>query len=263
MLRLNALVKQFGTHRALNGISATVATGDFVVIVGSNGAGKSTLFDCISGKTAVTSGSLLLNERDVTLIDEKDRSVFIARIFQNSMLNCAPDLTLRDHLALALLKGQRAELKQAHRGITPELIKHLEHTLQMKIEPLLDKPMGALSGGQRQLLAFGIATINRPLLLLLDEPTSALDPQAATQLLRTVLSYSAQERVTTLLITHDPDIALSIGNRIWVLESGRITKQLSAQDKSNLSAHDLIGSIDYQSLAGESTPLIDAQNDLE
>ena len=108
--------------------------------------------------------------------------------------------------------------------------------------------MGNLSGGQRQLLAFLMATMEPPKLLLLDEPTAALDPQSATALLTFAVKFIKKHQLTTVLITHDPQLALTIGDKIWVLEDGQITKQFDQDQKKSISAQDLIGHIDYEKI---------------
>jgi putative ABC transport system ATP-binding protein len=120
--------------------------------------------------------------------------------------------------------------------------------LNLSSEKILNTPMKDLSGGQRQLLAFIMATVLPPRLFMLDEPTAALDPQSATKLLQFAIKFINEHKMTTLLITHDPELALIIGTKIWVLEDGQITKQLDAREGIKLSAADLIGHIDYQKL---------------
>jgi len=120
--------------------------------------------------------------------------------------------------------------------------------LNLGSRKILETPMKSLSGGQRQLLAFIMATAKPPKLFLLDEPTAALDPASATKLLQYALKWINEHAMTTLLITHDPELALTIGKKIWILENGTITKQYDQKDQQNLSAQDLIGHIDYKAL---------------
>ena len=120
--------------------------------------------------------------------------------------------------------------------------------LNLGTEKILNTPMKDLSGGQRQLLAFIMATIMPPKLFMLDEPTAALDPQSATKLLQFAIKFINKHAMTTLLITHDPELALIIGKKIWILENGQIIKQLDTRETTKLSASDLIGHIDYTNL---------------
>lgn len=242
----NVSVTINGKH-ILKDISCSINPGDFIVIVGPNGAGKTTFFDMISGKRKPTSGTILLDGKDITNLDEQHRAMLISRLFQNPQLNGIASMTVAQNLALSNYKGKTISLidgmKKFPAHVTQELNK-----LNLGSKKILDTPMKDLSGGQRQLLAFIMATIIPPRLFMLDEPTAALDPQAATHLLQFAIKYIADHTMTALLITHDPQLALTIGKKIWILENGQITKQFDQQDQIKLSAADLIGHIDYEKL---------------
>jgi len=231
----------------LKNISCTINTGDFIVIVGPNGAGKSTFFDMISGKRIATAGRILLDGMDITHLDEQHRAVFISRLFQNPQLNGVASMTVAQNLALSNYKGKTITLMNGMEKFPIHLKAELEK-LNLGSSKILHTPMKDLSGGQRQLLAFIMATILPPRLFMLDEPTAALDPQSATKLLQFAIKFINEHKMTTLLITHDPQLAIAIGKKIWVLEDGQITKQFDTRDTSTISASDLIGHIDYQKL---------------
>jgi putative ABC transport system ATP-binding protein len=247
MLSLKNIHVYFGKHHIIKDISCSVEEGDFIVIVGGNGAGKSTFFDTIAGKVRPTTGNIFFQGNDITDTDQIYRSRMIARLFQNTALNSVGILTVAQNFALSGYAKRNVGLKDGMSNMNREkLISLLE---ELHIDPrLLDVQMNQLSGGQRQLLSFMMATFLHPQILLLDEPTAALDPQAATTLLTYAASYIKQNKVTTMLITHDPEIALSIGTKIWILEQGKITKQFSQEEKKNLCPAELIGQIDYQAL---------------
>ena len=231
----------------LNTISCTINTGDFIVIVGPNGAGKSTFFDMISGKRMPTSGKITLDDIDITHMNEQQRALFVSRLFQNPQLNGIASMTVAENLALSNYKGKTVGL---HNGMHhfPHALKAELERLNLGSEKILNTKMKDLSGGQRQLLAFIMATLLPPRLFMLDEPTAALDPQAATKLLQFAIKFIAEYKMTTLLITHDPALALAIGTKIWILENGSISKQFDTKDIPNLAATDLIGHIDYEKL---------------
>lgn len=231
----------------LKNISCSINTGDFIVIVGPNGAGKSTFFDMISGKRIATSGKILLDNTDITHMNEQHRALFISRLFQNPQLNGIASMTVAQNLALSNYKGKTVSLLDGMKRFPEHLLPELEK-LNLASEKILHTPMKDLSGGQRQVLAFIMATLLPPRLFMLDEPTAALDPQAATKLLQFAIKFINEHKMTTLLITHDPELALAIGKKIWILENGQITKQFDTQDTKNLSASDLIGHIDYKNL---------------
>jgi len=247
MLKLKNIDVWFDTNHILQNLSCTVEPGDFIVIVGANGAGKSTFFNTIAGKNRPNNGTIELEGSDITQLNEQQRAGMITRLFQNTKLNSVGSLTVAQNLAMAHYSQRRARLVDGMHSMPNELAEKIISELDID-KSILQKPMKALSGGQRQLIAFVMATRHIPKILLLDEPTAALDPQAATKLLQYATHFIKQHSITTLLITHDPHIALSIGNKVWVLENGRITKQYNAQEKKDLSPNKLIGQIDYAKL---------------
>ncbi len=231
----------------LKNISCSVQKGDFIVIVGPNGAGKSTFFDMISGKRTPQSGTILFDGVDITHKNDQERATIIGRLFQNPQLNGVASMTVAQNLALSTYKGTMVSLANGMAKFPLHILDDLKH-LNLGSKKTLDTPMKSLSGGQRQLLAFIMATAVPPQLFLLDEPTAALDPIAATKLLQFAIKWIKDHHMTTILITHDPHLALTIGKKIWILENGTITKQYDEKDLPHLSAADLIGHIDYKAL---------------
>lgn len=248
MLKLSQINVLFGKNHVLRDLSCTVKPGDFIVIVGTNGAGKSTFFDTIAGKTTPTSGTIMLDGTDVTDLNELERAAMITRIFQDTKLNSVGSLTVAQNLAIAQYTRRSARLVNGMQAMPRSRAEQLIQDIGMD-KGVLDRPMNALSGGQRQLIAFVMATQHIPKVLLLDEPTAALDPQASTKLLHHAAQFIKKHKITTLLITHDPHIALSVGNKVWVLENRTIAKQFDQADKKNLNPDRLIGQVDYQLLA--------------
>ncbi len=251
MLRLVNASVAFGTKDVLKNLSCTVEDGDFIVIVGTNGAGKSTFFDTIAGRTTPTSGSVFIDNQDVTQLDELQRAHLVTRIFQDTKLNSVGSMTVAQNLAIAHYARRSIRLSNGMDSITQAKLEEVIAGIGMD-KAILQQRMDSLSGGQRQLIAFAMSTQLIPRILLLDEPTAALDPQAATTLLLHATRFIKQHKVTTLLITHDPHIALSIGNKIWILQDGIIAKQYTQQDKTTLDPESLIGQIDYARLSKES-----------
>jgi putative ABC transport system ATP-binding protein len=236
-----------GDKPILQHISCTIDAGDFIVIVGPNGAGKTTFFDMISGKRIPAHGTITFNGTDVTQHNEQQRASFISRLFQNPQLNGIGSMTVAQNLALSTYKGKQVSLKNGMSPFPVHLMNDLKH-LNLGSKKILDTPMHRLSGGQRQLLACIMATAVPPQLFLLDEPTAALDPASATKLLQFAIRWIREHRITTILITHDPQLALTIGNKIWILENGTLSQQINKQSSPHLSPSDLIGHIDYEVL---------------
>ncbi len=247
MLQLNNIDVWFGNNHILHQLSCTVERGDFIVIVGANGAGKTTFFDTIAGKTKPKHGHIILDGTNITHLNELQRAGMVTRIFQNTRLNSVGSMTVAQNLAIAHYSRRSARLVNGMRDMPRKRAEQLVRELGMDAS-ILDTPMNTLSGGQRQLIAFVMATQLIPKVLLLDEPTAALDPQAATKLLHYAALFIKQHKVTTLLITHDPHIALNIGNKVWVLENGTISRQFTGEEKKHLNPDKLIGQIDYAQL---------------
>lgn len=247
MLKLKNISVSFDKKNVLKNLSATLQHGDFVTIVGSNGAGKSTLFDLIAGRIKPEVGRIELDGQDITGLDERARSVSIARLFQNTHLSSVPSLTVSENLALATAKGRSTGLGNIMKSFPEHIVELVLKPMGMDVEALLDRPMGLLSGGQRQIISLVMATLVPPKLLLLDEPTAALDPVAATKLLVFAAELIKKHKITTLLITHDQRIATHLGNKLWILENGTISKTFG-EEKKSISTSLLAGDVDYEKL---------------
>jgi putative ABC transport system ATP-binding protein len=248
MLILENINITFDNNNILKNISCSVDKGDFIVIVGGNGAGKSTFFDTIAGKNIPNSGKIILNNKDITQLNESNRAKYIARIFQNTNLNSIGTLTVLENLAISQLNNKKTSFNSGTSRMPFEKALELINIVGLP-EQILNTKMNQLSGGQRQLIAFIMVSQLTPQLLLLDEPTAALDPQASTKLLFHTTEFIKKNNTTTLLITHDPYIAINMGNKLWILENGAIIKQYSEEEKKNIiDPSKLIGQIDYQLL---------------
>lgn len=247
MLELKNVEVSIDNKKILHSLSCTISPQDHIVVLGHNGAGKSTFFNTISGNLIPTHGTILWNNEDITRVPAYKRASFIAQLFQNPQKNGVSLMTVHENLSLAHYKGKLTSLEQGLIPLSDTLKNLLEH-FGLYSQALLETPMRKLSGGQRQLIAFVMATLNPPQLLLLDEPTAALDPQGATRLLTCALESIRDHKLTTLTITHDPELALSIGNKLWILENGTITKKWDQEEKSRLTPSDLLGHINYNKL---------------
>jgi len=242
MLTLSHVSKTFnpGTvnaKTALKDLSLHVNRGDFITIIGSNGAGKSTLFNAISGHFMTDEGTIELDGRDITMMAEHERSKTVGRLFQDPMLGTAPGMTIEENLALAAGGGgwlSRVSKKEK------ELFREKLSLLNMGLEDRMKNPVGLLSGGQRQALTLLMATINPPKLLLLDEHTAALDPATAEKVLSLTKSIVEEEHLTCMMITHNMEDALTLGNRTLMMEQGNIILDVSGEKRSGLSVEDLL-----------------------
>ena len=247
MLQLNDLHKTFnpGTVNekvALNGVSLQMEAGDFATIVGSNGAGKSTLFNAITGGFIADEGSILLGGQDMTFAPEHQRSKVIGHLFQDPLKGTAPNMTIEENLALAYLRAGTAPNAIFSRISRKDkaLFREKLALLDMGLEDRMKQPVGLLSGGQRQALTLLMATMKRPRLLLLDEHTAALDPKTAAKVLALSDRFVEEGRLTTLMVTHNMKDAIAHGNRLIMMNAGKIVLDISGEEKKRLTVDDLL-----------------------
>ena len=242
MLKLSHISKTFnpGTvneKTAIPDLSLELERGDFVTIIGANGAGKSTLFNAICGSFLTDSGSIILDGEDITFQPEHKRAKRIGRLFQDPMRGTAPGMTIEENLALAAGRGGWfAHITKADRDLFRDRLAQLD----MGLEDRLRQPVGLLSGGQRQALTLVMATIVPPKLLLLDEHTAALDPGTAEKVLELTRRVVSEEKLTCMMITHNMQSALELGNRTIMMNGGHIVMDASGEDRKNLTVADML-----------------------
>lgn len=242
MLTLSHISKTFnpGTvnaKTALNDLSFHADKGDFITIIGANGAGKSTLFNAISGSFMTDSGRILLDGKDITMMPEFKRARQIGRLFQDPMRGSAPGMSIEENLSLAA--GHGGWLSSISKK-DKEIFREKLSLLGMGLEDRMKQPVGLLSGGQRQALTLMMATFNPPKLLLLDEHTAALDPGTAEKVLTLTKQIVEENGLTCLMITHNMQSALDLGNRTIMMNSGNIVYDVSGDVRKNLTVNDLL-----------------------
>ncbi len=245
MLEIKSVYKTFnpGTvneKRALNDIDLTLNEGDFVTVIGGNGAGKSTMLNMIAGVYPVDSGKIMIDGQDVTKLPEFKRAKFLGRVFQDPMNGTAADMQILENLALASRRGKFRTLapgvsKKEKAGYI-DLLKSLD----LGLETRLTSKVGLLSGGQRQAITLLMATLKKPKLLLLDEHTAALDPKTAHKVLELTTQIVEKDNLTTIMITHNMKDALAIGNRLIMMNEGKIIYDVSGEEKKKLTTADLL-----------------------
>jgi putative ABC transport system ATP-binding protein len=217
---------------ALIGVDLKLDPGDFVTIIGSNGAGKSTLMNLISGTLKPDTGEIRIDGVDITSMSEHERSRWIGRVFQDPMAGTAPNMTIEENVTA----GKRAlfQEKLARLGIG------LENRLKAKV--------GLLSGGERQALSLLMATFTEPRILLLDEHTAALDPARAELITRLTEELVSELHLTTLMVTHNMEQAIRLGNRLIMMDKGRIILDVGADRKRELTVEQLLG--EFEQISG-------------
>ncbi|WP_017792641.1 ABC transporter ATP-binding protein [Leucobacter salsicius] len=240
MLNIDHISKTFfpGTineRKALVDVSLRLEQGDFVTVIGSNGAGKSTLLNAVAGRYIVDTGEISIDNKPVTKLQEYQRARYVGRVFQDPMAGTAPDLTIEKNLSLALLRGKHRGLK---RGTTKErrerFVEELR-SLELGLENRLTAKVGLLSGGQRQALSLLMSGFTEPSILLLDEHTAALDPQRAALVTDLTERIVTSGGLTTLMVTHNMEQALRLGNRLIMMHEGRIVFEANAEQKRELT----------------------------
>lgn len=224
---------------ALSDINLKLNTGDFVTIIGSNGAGKSTLFQAISGAVETKSGSILLNDRDITFEPEYKRSRVIGRLFQDPLKGTAPNMTIEENLHLSNQRGKHFSLSLMSHRYRDTFKKALKE-LDLGLEDRLETKVGLLSGGQRQALTLLMATLVTPELLLLDEHTAALDPSTSAKVLNLTNEIVAKQNLTAMMVTHNMKDAIDIGNRLIMMYDGHIIYDVKGEEKKKLTVADLL-----------------------
>ena len=242
MLKINHVSKTFnpGTQdakKALDDLTLHVKNGDFISIIGANGAGKSTLFGAICGDFLTDSGSIILDNTDVTMLPAHHRARVIGRLFQDPMRGSAPNMSIEENLSLAA--GHGGWLSRLSKADKQEFRERLS-LLGMGLENRMKSPVGLLSGGQRQALTLLMATVNPPKLLLLDEHTAALDPGTAEKVLELTKQIVKEGNLTCLMITHNMQSALELGNRTIMMDNGKIILDVSGEQRANLTVPDLL-----------------------
>ncbi|WP_294953368.1 ABC transporter ATP-binding protein [uncultured Eubacterium sp.] len=219
ILEVKNLSKTYGKGdtmvKALDNVSFSVEKGEFVAIIGPSGSGKSTLLHILGGVDVPTSGNVIINDTDISTLDETALAIFrrrqIGLVYQ--FYNLIPILTVEENLTLPLLlDGRKPDKKQID-----ELIKKLG------LENRLDHLPNQLSGGQQQRVSIGRALVNHPALMLADEPTGNLDSENSKEIVALLRHFNKALNQTVIIITHDEKIALS-ADRIISIEDGKITR---------------------------------------
>ena len=225
---------------ALDGLSLKLEDGDFVTVIGGNGAGKSTMLNAICGVWPLDGGHILIDGRDVTKTSEYQRAAYLGRVFQDPMTGTAATMGIDENLAMAARRGARRGLAWGITKKEEEEYRELVKTLGLGLEDRMTSKVGLLSGGQRQAITLLMATLKKPKLLLLDEHTAALDPKTALKVLTLSAQIVEEEKLTTLMITHNMKDAIRYGNRLIMMHEGHIIYDVRGEEKKRLQVSDLL-----------------------
>ena len=245
MLEIRNIYKTFneGTineKKVFEGLSLTLEDGDFVTVIGGNGAGKSTMLNLVAGAYPVDGGQVIIDGIDVTKLPEHKRAQYIGRVFQDPRMGTASDMWVEENMSIADSRGHRRGVRWAIRGKDRAKYKEQLKMLDLGLEDRLTTKMGLLSGGQRQAITLLMAAMKKPKLLLLDEHTAALDPKTAAKVLEITDKLVSENKLTALMVTHNMRDAIAHGNRIIMMNAGKIVLDIKGEEKKKLTVEALL-----------------------
>jgi len=255
LLNLRGITKVFSRGTideiaALDNIKLDVKAEDYITIIGSNGAGKTTLLNVIAGVyPPERGGKIIIDGQDISGLSEYKCAQYVGRVYQDPHIGTAAKMTIEENMAMALLRGQPRGLRAASNKQRRELFRSALAPLGLGLENRLNALVGTLSGGQRQALALVMATISKPAILLLDEHVATLDPKTAQIVLELTEMIVKREKMTTMMVTHNMELALRYGNRLIMMHNGRIVVDIKQEQKANLTVNDLI--VAFERASGE------------
>ena len=198
------------------------------------------MLNAISGVWPVDAGTVRIDGVDVTELSEHQRAVYLGRVFQDPMVGTAGNMTIEENLALAARRGEKRTLRWGIKKSEREQFKELLRPLGLGLEDRLTAKVGLLSGGQRQALTLLMASLKKPKVLLLDEHTAALDPKTAAKVLELSDQIVEEHKLTTLMVTHNMKDAIVHGNRLIMLDAGRVILDIRGEDKKKLTVPELL-----------------------
>jgi len=236
-------------NHALRGVSLRLNRGDYVTLIGGNGAGKSTLLSSVAGTVLSDSGSIKIDNHDVTRLPEHKRAIYLGRVFQDPMRGTVANMNIEENLALAYRRGAKRRLRWYISSQERKFYRERLATLDLGLENRMADKAGLLSGGQRQALTLLMATLKEPKLLLLDEHTAALDPKTAPKVLEIGDKIIDKHNLTTMMVTHNMRDAIRHGNRLIMMSNGRIMLDIAGEEKKQLTVDGLISK--FSQISGE------------
>lgn len=245
MLQIQNLCKVFNKNTVnenvvFDGFNLEVNDGDFITIIGSNGAGKSTLFNLISGTTPLDSGRVMLGDKEISKLPEYKCTKYIGRVFQDPTKGTAPSMNILENMSMAYNKGKRFGIGFAINKKLIPFFKEVLSKVELGLEDKLYTKVGLLSGGQRQALAIIMTVMGNPEVLLLDEHTAALDPKTSDKIIKLTEEIVKEKGMTTLMVTHNLNHAINLGNRLIMLHHGKIVLDIQGEEKKNLTIEKLL-----------------------
>ncbi len=220
--------------------SLKVEDGQFVSVVGSNGSGKTSLLNIICGSIPIEDGDVLLDGKSISKIKDYKRYATMGRVYQNPSLGTCPNMTILENLSLADNKGKSFNLTWGVNKKKIDVYKEQLAALDLGLENKIHVKMGSLSGGQRQAVALLMATMTPLRFLILDEHTAALDPKTAEIIMKLTDKVVKEKQLTVIMVTHNLRYAVEYGNRLLVMNQGKIVMDRAGEEKSNTSIEEIM-----------------------
>lgn len=248
MLKLSNITKRFNSTgkpedeiTVLKNFSLEIKDGEFVTIIGQNGSGKSTTMNLITGVLLPDEGQIMLNDQDITKLKEFRRAKYFGRVFQDPMMGTVAEMSVLENMEIAIRRGNiHSPFKWGFRKENKERFIEALKEFDLGLDTRLSAKAGTLSGGQRQALTLLMATLKKPEILLLDEHTAALDPKTAKRVLTLTDKIVRENKLTTLMVTHNMRDAITYGDRLIMFAGGKIVLDVSGEEKKNLKIEDLL-----------------------
>ena len=245
MLELRNIVKvyQGGTVNEtclFNDFSLSIPERQFVCVVGSNGSGKTSLLNIICGSIPIDEGKILIGNEDITHMPEHRRHRRIGRVYQDPARGTCPSMTILENMSMADNKGKPFNLMPCVNRKKTEEYRAMLAQLGLGLEDKMGVPVGNLSGGQRQAMALLMSTMTPIEFLILDEHTAALDPKTAAKVLELTEKIVAEQKLTAMMVTHNMKDAIAMGNRLIMMNAGRIVVDVRGEEKKKLTREDLM-----------------------
>ena len=227
-------------QRLFNDFSLTVVEEQFVTIVGGNGSGKTSLLNIICGSIPIEAGDVLVDGKSIAKLKDYQRYASMGRVYQDPAAGTCPGLTMLENLSLADNKGKPFGLARGVNRQRRDFYREQLRELGLGLEDKLDVKMGALSGGQRQAVALLMATMTPLRFLILDEHTAALDPKTAETIMELTNKVVREKKLTAMMVTHNLRYAVEYGDRILMMNQGRVVLDRAGVEKAATSIDDIL-----------------------